>query len=61
MHTRGYKRVPCRPWIKSDPFSGLLGQHKDISKHLKPKDIRHLGSIDYQLRNVAKIYQETLG
>lgn len=65
----GVTRENAYAWVQScamqamdqkRSFLELLAQHPDISKNLKPREIKHLGSIDYQLRNVAKIYQETL-
>jgi len=65
----GVTREDAYAWVQScamqamdqkRSFLDLLANHPEIKKKLNPREIKHLGSIDYQLRNVAKIYQETL-
>ena len=37
-----------------------MAKHPEVKKRLSPKKIRELGSIKYQLRNVAEIYKRTI-
>jgi adenylosuccinate lyase len=43
-----------------DLFLDKLGNHPEIGKYLKASEIRKLGSISNQLRNVSEIYAEVL-
>jgi adenylosuccinate lyase len=45
---------------KKKDFVQLLGKHPEIKKRLTPKQIRDLGSLKHQLRNVREIYKRAL-
>jgi len=44
---------------KGSSFVDLLVSHPEIKKILSEKEIRKLGSLDYQLRHVSSIYSQT--
>lgn len=41
-------------------FMDLLAGHAEIGRYLRPREIRKLGSLDYQLRHVSAIYQSVI-
>jgi adenylosuccinate lyase len=45
---------------KGRDFLQLLGKHAEVKKRLTPKQIRDLGSLKHQLRNVKEIYRRAL-
>lgn len=63
---RGVTREQAYAWVQECALESLEGkgdflermvQHSEINRKLSEKEIRHLGSLEYQLRNVDEIYK----
>jgi len=65
----GVTREDAYAWVQNcalqsfetgENFLSLMAKHPEVKKKLSPKKIRELGSIKYQLRNVAEIYRRSV-
>ncbi len=52
--------VAAQARLSRADFVELLLAHGKISRYLSPGEIKKLGSLEYQLRNVKRIYEEAL-
>ena len=51
------QRCAMKTWKDGSDFKENLSQDKDISRHLKGKDLDKIFDLDYYLRNVNKIFR----
>jgi adenylosuccinate lyase len=67
---RGVTREQAYSWVQEcalknleggGDFLKLLSAHTEISKYLSAAEIKKLGSLKYQLRNVEAIFRQALG